>query len=305
MHKIRLGTRGSRLALWQAAHIEQLLAEKNPEIEVRRIIIKTQGDRDQSSSLTQIGGQGVFTKAVEDALLSDEIDLAVHSLKDLPSSMIQGLTLAAVPQRGPADDILITPDGTDFDDLPKGARLATGSIRRRSQLLNLRPDIKIADLRGNIHTRLAKLDTQNLDGIIMARAAIERLTLTQVKLYAFSIKEMVPAPGQGAVGAQTRSDDDFVNTAAAKINHLQTFQAVTAERAFLKELDSGCQFPVGAFAHVKEDVLAILGFVGSEDGREIYKKEIQGPAEKSEQLGRTLARYFIERGADKLIRPGS
>jgi len=303
MNKICIGTRGSRLALWQAAYIEQLLRQSVPGLETELVIIKTEGDRDQKSSLTQIGGQGVFTKAIEDALLADKIDIAVHSLKDLPSAMTPDLKLAAVPQRGPVNDVLVTPQGISFNNLPKGARIATGSIRRRSQLLNQRPDLQTSDLRGNIHTRLAKMDSQNLDGIIMARAAVERLALTQVKFYSFTVKEMVPAVGQGAVGVQTRAEDDSANTAAAKINHLQTFRAVTAERAFLKELDSGCQFPVGACAVVKDNDLSILGFVGSEDGREVYKKEIQGSADNPENLGRDLARYFIEMGADKLLRP--
>ncbi len=305
MHKIRIGTRGSRLALWQAEYIAQLLLKTSPGIKLEQVIIKTEGDRDQSSSLTQIGGQGVFTKAIEDALLADKIDIAVHSLKDLPSSMTPGLILAAVPERGPLEDVLVTSGGINFNRLPQGARIATGSIRRKSQLLNMRPDLEIVDLRGNIETRLAKLETQNLDGIIMARAAIVRLGLSHVEYYIFSSKEMVPAVGQGAVGVQTRADDDFVNAAADKINHLMTFRAVDAERAFLNELDSGCQFPVGAYAEVKNNDLSIVGFVGSEDGREIYKKKIQGHFENSEQLGRKLARHFIDIGADKLLRPES
>jgi hydroxymethylbilane synthase len=250
MQKIRIGTRGSRLALWQADYIEHLLRQSNNDIELERIIIKTEGDRDQSSSLTQIGGQGVFTKAIEEALLENRIDVAVHSLKDLPSAMPEGLFLAAVPERGPVEDVLVTKDGLSLNELGEGASVATGSIRRCSQLLHLRPDLDIQDLRGNIETRLNKLYQQNLDGIIMARAAIYRLELDHVKYYSFSTDEMVPGVGQGAVGVQTRADDLATNEVVRLISHQETFDAVTAERAFLNELDSGCQFPVGAYARI-------------------------------------------------------
>ena len=301
MVKVRIGTRGSRLALWQADYIEKLLNQMNQEITLERIIIKTEGDRDQSSSLTQIGGQGVFTKAIEDALLDNRIDLAVHSLKDLPSNMTPGLCLAAVPERGPVEDVLVTKEGININDLNKDASVATGSIRRRSQLLNLRPDLQISDLRGNIETRLNKLYQKGLDGIIMARAAIFRLGLDQVKFYTFSTDEMVPGVGQGAVGVQTRADDSTINEIVKGISHQDTFNAVSAERAFLDELDSGCQFPVGAYAQVLGDRLKITGFVGSEDGREIYRENSKGPVSAADEIGRELAQLFIKQGAQELL----
>ena len=301
MVKVRIGTRGSRLALWQADYIEKLLNQMNQEITLERIIIKTKGDRDQSSSLTQIGGQGVFTKAIEDALLDNRIDLAVHSLKDLPSNMTPGLCLAAVPERGPVEDVLVTKEGININDLNKDASVATGSIRRRSQLLNLRPDLQISDLRGNIETRLNKLYQKGLDGIIMARAAIFRLGLDQVKFYTFSTDEMVPGVGQGAVGVQTRADDSTINEIVKGISHQDTFNAVSAERAFLDELDSGCQFPVGAYAQVLGDRLKITGFVGSEDGREIYRENSKGPVSAADEIGRELAQLFIKQGAQELL----
>ena len=301
MVKVRIGTRGSRLALWQADYIEKLLNQMNQEITLERIIIKTEGDRDQSSSLTQIGGQGVFTKAIEDALLDNRIDLAVHSLKDLPSNMTPGLCLAAVPERGPVEDVLVTKEGININDLNKDASVATGSIRRRSQLLNLRPDLQISDLRGNIETRLNKLYQKGLDGIIMARAAIFRLGLDQIKFYTFSTDEMVPGVGQGAVGVQTRADDSTINEIVKGISHQDTFNAVSAERAFLDELDSGCQFPVGAYAQVLGDRLKIMGFVGSEDGREIYRENSKGPVSAADEIGRELAQLFIKQGAQELL----
>ena len=301
MQKIRIGTRGSRLALWQADYIEHLLRQTNSDVELERIIIKTEGDRDQNSSLTQIGGQGVFTKAIEDALLENRIDLAVHSLKDLPSAMPEGLFLAAVPERGPVEDVLVTKDGLSLNELGEGASVATGSIRRCSQLLHLRPDLDIQDLRGNIETRLNKLYQQNLDGIIMARAAIYRLELDHVKYYSFSTDEMVPGVGQGAVGVQTRADDLETNDVVRLISHQETFDAVTAERAFLNELDSGCQFPVGAYARIEDDVLKMTGFVGSDDGETIYRESMEGSVKEAENLGRKLAQSFIKRGAQELL----
>ncbi|MEJ2052331.1 MAG: hydroxymethylbilane synthase, partial [Calditrichaceae bacterium] len=249
----------------------------------------------------QIGGQGVFTKAIEDALIQDHIDVAVHSLKDLPSSMTEGLYLAAVPERGPVEDALVTKNGSNITDLPKGAAVATGSIRRQSQLLYLRSDLKINDLRGNIETRLNKLYKQNLDGIIMARAALFRLELEEVSYYTFSPDEMIPGVGQGAVGVQTRKDDAAVNDIVKLISHQPTFIAITAERAFLNELDSGCQFPVGAFASVQGDQLNLAGFVGSEDGKEIYREKQHGPVRDAEKLGRQMAQSFIRQGAQELL----
>ncbi len=301
MNTIRIGTRGSRLALWQADYIEHLLHEKHPDLNLQRIIIKTEGDKDQRSSLTQIGGQGVFTKAIEEALLNNEIDVAVHSLKDLPSAMPNGLVLAAVPERGPVEDVLVSKSGMAFADLKQGAQIATGSIRRQSQLLNLRTDLNITDLRGNIETRLHKLMTQNLDGIIMARAALVRLELNQVKYSLFKTNELLPAVGQGAVGVQIRSADKEIYSLINSVNHASTFMAVTAERALLNELDSGCQFPIGGFAHHDGEELVLNGFVGSEDGKEIYRETVRGQAEQAEELGRKLAKQFIQLGAHKFL----
>lgn len=301
MQKIRIGTRGSRLALWQAAYIENLLKQACEDIILERIIIKTEGDRDKQSSLTQIGGQGVFTKAIEEALMENQIDVAVHSLKDLPSAMTEGLYLAAVPERGPVEDVLVTEEGISLNELEENATIATGSIRRCSQLLNLRPDLNIKDLRGNIETRLNKLLEQNLDGIIMAHAALVRLELNHVRYYAFSVNDMVPGVGQGAVGVQTRIDDEATNKIVKLISHKETFDAVTAERAFLNELDSGCQFPVGAYARAEGDNLKMTGFVGSDDGEEVYREKIEGPVSDAEQLGRRLAQSFIKQGAQELL----
>jgi hydroxymethylbilane synthase len=297
----RIGTRGSQLALWQARFVQQSLEKIYPDHYFERIIIKTEGDRDQFSSLKTIGGQGVFTKAIEVALLRDEIDIAVHSLKDLPSEMTEGLILGAVPPRGPVEDVLITRKGLSFTSLPQKARLATGSIRRQSQLLDKRPDLQISDLRGNIQTRLNKLYDQNLDGIIMARAALVRLEIRDVHFYSFPVDEMIPAVGQGAVGIQIRKDDRDVEDLVTVLNHRKTLAAVVAERAFLHTLDSGCQFPVGAHGTFKKEKLVIVGFVGREDGSEVLIEKMFAEDHEAEVTGKRLAEKLIERGALQIL----
>jgi hydroxymethylbilane synthase len=299
--KIRIGTRGSQLALWQANFVERALRHRSPGTEFETVVIKTEGDRDQLSSLTRIGGLGVFTKAIEEALLERRIDIAVHSLKDLPSAMTNGLALGAVPERGFVEDVLVTKRGTSLAAIASKSVVATGSIRRRSQLLNLRPDLEIRDLRGNIGTRLRKLNDDGLDGIIMARAAIERLQLRDVKYYVFSTREMIPGVGQGALGIQIRKEDEEVGQIVALVDHRASSLAVTAERAFLRELDSGCQFPVGAYAKVEDNRLTVTGFVGSEDGRKFIRDLIEGGADDAPGIGRALAKAFIEKGAIDIL----
>lgn len=272
-----------------------------PGIACELRIIKTQGDRDQSSSLTRIGGLGVFTKEIERALLDDEIDIAVHSLKDLPSAMSGGLALGAVPARGPVEDTLVTVRGIPLKDLPQGAAVGTGSIRRRSQLLHHRPDLRMKDLRGNIDTRLRKLERGEFDAIVMARAALVRLQMKDISYSVFDGEEIIPAVGQGAIGLQIRNGDTAAQKTIQPLNHLPTYRAVAAERAFLHVLDSGCQFPVGAHAKTTADGLEISGFVGSEDGRTIFRDSRAGSGGDAEGIGRQLAERLIEMGALRLL----
>ena len=297
----RIGTRGSQLARWQADFVQGSLEKIYPDHRFEQVIIKTEGDQDQHSSLKQIGGQGVFTKAIELALLREEIDIAVHSLKDLPSEMDAELVLGAVPERGPVEDVLVSRQGTPLSEMPKNAKIATGSIRRQSQILEKRPDIRIADLRGNIQTRLKKLDDQDLDAIVMARAALFRLKIEDIPYHTFSTEEMIPAVGQGAVGIQIRKKDQRTASLVAALNHAETWMAVTAERALLFTLDSGCQFPVGAYGKVVGDILEITGFVGLEDGTRVLKEKLQAEAEKAEEAGSILAEKLIGRGALELL----
>lgn len=301
MDRIRIGTRGSKLALWQANFIQHSLEKLHPDISFEQKIIKTQGDRDQSSSLTKIGGQGVFTKAIEQALLDHEIDMAIHSLKDLPSSMTPGLMLGAVPERGPVEDVLITPGGLFLNDLPVGAKIASGSIRRRSQILSRRPDLQLTDLRGNIETRIDKLHSTDLDGIIMARAAIVRLGLKNVKYQIFTLDEMLPAIGQGAIGVQVREGDEEIAGIAGSLNDKATNAAVAAERELLKKLDSGCQFPVGGYAIVNLNKLTIYGFVGSENGDKTIREVVESETEHAADAGNLLGEKLIKRGALSIL----
>lgn len=301
MRTIRVGTRGSNLALWQASYVREALEQSNPGIRFEQVIIKTGGDLDQKSSLTRIGGQGIFTKEIEKALLEDEIDIAVHSLKDLPSTMPDALGLGAVPVRGPVEDVLVTEQGLSLKQLPEKAKIATGSIRRKSQLLQMRPDLQISDLRGNIDTRLRKLHEYDLDGIIMAKAALVRLNLVHVKFVEFNTESMIPAVGQGAVGIQIRKKDQDIGRVVASINHDDTYHAVLAERELLHTLDSGCQFPVGAYARVSNGKLSIKGFVASEDGTNILYESIESTADKALNAGKELAEKLIGKGARTLL----
>ncbi len=300
--KLRIGTRGSALALWQAEYVESALKRIYPNLETERIIIKTEGDRDRKSSLTQIGGQGVFTKTIEQALLQERIDVAVHSLKDLPSTMSDGLTIAAVPPRAPVEDVLISRDGKTLDEMPQGAKIATGSIRRRCQLLALRPDLQMADLRGNIHTRLRKLHEQNLDGIIMARAALERLGIRDVPYQIFAPEVMIPSVGQAAIGVQIRSDDLSVGRLVAALNDQATYQCVMAERTVLRELDTGCQFPMGAYGKITDGQMHLTAFVGSVDGKQIIRATEVGQPTRFKELGHRLAQKLLQAGAASLLK---
>ena len=300
--KLRIGTRGSELALWQANFVETGLKHLFPNLVLERIIIKTEGDSDQKSSLTRIGGQGVFTKTIERALLTGRIDVAVHSLKDLPSSMPDALTIAAVPPRGPVEDVLVTPDGKQLNDLPHGAKIATGSIRRRCQLLSLRGDLQITDLRGNIHTRLRKLTEQHLDGLIMARAALERLQIKGVQYQIFAPEEMIPSVGQGAIGIQIRRDDLASARHVSALNDQQAYYCVMAERTVLRVLDTGCQFPTGAFAMLQNGRLHLSAFVGSLDGKKLIRAAEIGEPTRFEKVGERLARKLLNAGAEDLLK---
>jgi hydroxymethylbilane synthase len=302
--RIRIGTRASHLALWQANSVKRKIEKHFSSIHVTLKHIHTRGDDDQVSSLTKIGGQGIFTKAIEQALIENKIDLAVHSVKDLPTVMPDSLFLGAVPERGPVSDTFIGYKHSDFYKLPRGATIASGSIRRRAQLLSLRPDLNLVDLRGNIETRLRKLEQSRYDGIIMAEAALTRLNLNDIDYYRFTSAEMLPAVGQGAIGIQSRKSDQYLELEAIldKLNDLDTFLCISAERAFLHKLDSGCQFPVAANAEIVENNIILSGLVASMDGLTILKDTLTGVKTNAQEIGIALAEKLIVRGARTLLK---
>ena len=264
--------------------------------------IKTRGDLDQASSLTKVGGQGIFTKAIEKSLIENEIDIAVHSLKDLPTEMPASLALTAVTERGSIFDVFIGSRESDFNKLPQGATIACGSIRRRAQLLAIRPDLKFVDLRGNIETRLNKLKQDGYDGIIMAEAALTRLNLKEIRYYRFSSTEMLPAVSQGAIGVQTQKTDLRLEPVLKMLNDPNTYLCVSAERAFLRRLDSGCLFPVAATAKIIENKLNLSGLVASNDGQKILRDTMSGVIANAQKIGVALAEKLIAQGALEILK---
>jgi hydroxymethylbilane synthase len=298
---IRIGTRGSPLALWQANHVAELLRAVTPDRTIELVEIQTAGDQVRDVALAQIGGEGVFTRAIQQALLDDEVDVAVHSLKDLPTIPVADLVLAAVPKRGPSGDVLVSRKHRSFTDLPQGAVLATSSLRRRAQVLHRRPDLKLVDIRGNVETRLRKLTENKLDGILLAQAGLERLGLTGEITEILDQTWMLPAVGQGALGLECRVTDQETCSLLAKINDPPTSWAVRAERSMLRELGGGCHVPIGAATAVAGPSLTLRGAVLSPDGTRRIEGQVAGPTPAAEELGRQLAKDLLKQGAKTLL----
>lgn len=301
MIPLLLGTRGSALALWQANHVASLLRPIARPRPVELVLIETHGDRDQATALASMGGFGVFTKAIQNALLDRRADLAVHSLKDLPTIPEPGLELVATPPRAPTGDAFISLKHRRFDDLPEGAVIGTSSLRRRAQVKNRRRDLQLLDLRGNVDTRLRKLEEQNLDGIILAEAGLVRLGLAERITEILDPSWMLPAVGQGAIGLECRTDDPGTIGLVKELNDESTFQRVTAERAMLSALGGGCLVPIGTTSSVLDGVLTIRGAVLTPDGsRRVVATHI-GPANTPLAVGQELAAMLIAEGADELL----
>ncbi|MCX6174582.1 MAG: hydroxymethylbilane synthase [Ignavibacteriales bacterium] len=301
-NKLIIGSRGSDLALWQAKFIKKELERKNKNLYVEIKIINTKGDKILDVALSKIGDKGLFTKELENELLKGSIDIAVHSLKDLPTILPEDLKLAAVTKRHSVEDVLIArKKGTTIKKLPEGAIVATGSLRRSSQLLHIRQDIKIEELRGNVPTRIKKLLESGWDAIILARAGVERLKLNKHISSIINTKDILPAVGQGALGIEIRSDNKFAEMMLKKIHHEKTYIAVTAERSLLKELEGGCQVPIGAYAEVKPNGLYLDAVVASIDGSITYRKKIRGAKTNPEKLGKKLADDLLKAGADVIL----
>lgn len=296
-----IGTRQSLLALWQSNHIASLLRKQYPDCQVTLKKIVTKGDRILDVPLAQIGGKGLFTKEIETELLDGTVDLAVHSLKDMPTVLPEGLCLTAITTRANVGDAFVSNKYASFSELPQGAVLGTSSLRRKAQLLAVRPDLKIVDLRGNVDTRLRKLDEGQMDAIILAAAGLERLG------HADRIREIIPttvclpAVGQGALAIECRSDNKEVRDMLAFLNDLSTKQATDAERAFLGLIEGGCQVPIGVHAEVENDNVKIEAVIASLDGSKVLRNNITGPAVNAADLGRKLGQQMLAEGGEQIL----
>lgn len=296
--RLRLGTRASALARWQANWVAARLRDTGVEVEV--VLITTEGDV-KSAPLGQIGGQGLFTKQIQQALLDDEIDIAVHSLKDLPTENVAGLTIAAVPERESTGDALVSNNFGSIDELPQTAHIGTGSARRQAQLLHYRADLRVENIRGNVDTRLKKLDDGEYDAIILAEAGLRRLDLQDRITQILPRAIMLPAVGQGALGIETRAGDEGSRAALETLNDPETHSAVLAERAMLAALRGGCLAPVGAYARVEQNALRLDGVVLSTDGSQRIANSDSDSLEQATQLGQHVAQQLIDQGAEKLL----
>jgi hydroxymethylbilane synthase len=297
-----LGTRGSKLALHQSEWFQSRIHDVAPEIRVTLRKIQTSGDKIVDVPLAKIGGKGLFVKEIEEALLAGEIDLAVHSMKDIPAQLPEGLEILCVPPREDARDALISREGRPFKDLPQGARIGTASLRRQAQLLNARPDLRIVMLRGNLDTRLRKLKAGQFDAIVLAAAGLRRLAWAQEITEYLDPVVCLPAIGQGALGIEGRSHDQFLRSILDRLNDQATHTTVTAERAFLHRLEGGCQVPIAAYATLSGGQLILDGLVATVDGKTIIRDSVEGKNQEAHALGVELAERLLARGGDKILR---
>jgi hydroxymethylbilane synthase len=298
---IKIGTRGSELALTQTGHVVDALKEEHPGVEFEIVVIKTTGDIDQRQNLSELG-VGVFVRELEAALLDNRVDIAVHSLKDMPSSLPPEFALAAVPYREDPRDAFISRNGETLEEIPAGSRIATGSVRRQALVKNIRPDLVVESLRGNVPTRLGKLDVAGgPDAVILATAGLNRLGLQDRITQHLSCSNFVSAVGQGALALETRADDATTAAIAVKLNHEGTLLEVTAERAFLDEIGGGCSASVSAHAKIRGERLEFSAFASTPDGTQVIRESLVDEASNAEAVGKTMGQLFVERGARQLI----
>lgn len=299
---IRIGTRGSKLALTQTQWVAARLAECCPGVNTEIVIVKTTGDQVQDVPLANMGVKGIFTKELDLALLEGRVDLAVHSLKDRPVGPTEGLVLAAIPEREDPSDAFVGRVHRSLAELPSGTVVGTGSLRRRAQLLALRPDLQTTELRGNVDTRLLKLrESEELGGIILACAGVKRLGLADVVTEVLDPAVWLPAPGQGALAIAARADDASACGVAKALDHPPTRAAVTAERVLLARLGGGCHVPIGAYARIEDGRLALRGFVATAEGKHVLRGDKEGPVEEAERIGDELGVLLLERGATEIL----
>ncbi len=298
---ITIGTRGSRLAMWQANWVKDAISSHHPGLDVELTIIKTKGDKILDVPLAKVGGKGLFVKEIEEALLDGRIDLAVHSMKDMPAEIPGGLCISAIPEREEPRDVLITRSGLPLDDLKRGARIGTSSLRRSAQLLYVRPDITIIPLRGNLDTRLKKLESESLDAIVLAAAGVLRLGLADRITQVLDESVMLPAVGQGALCIETREKDPRIAPLVAALDDLPTRQVVMGERAFLNRLEGGCQVPIAGHGHIDKKGYTLTGLVCDVDGSHQIKQSRTGSKDRSEQIGMELAEVLLAMGAGEIL----
>ncbi len=298
---IRVGSRDSILAMWQTMFVVEELKKVTDQYEFEIISLKTKGDKILDVALAKIGDKGLFTKELEVCLLEGAIDFAVHSMKDMPTALPEGLQISSMLKRHNPADAFVSDKYQSFMELPQGAKVGTSSLRRRAQLLNARPDLDIHDLRGNVQTRLRKMRDENFDGIILAAAGLERLEMFDEIKEELSYDICLPAVSQGVIGVETRENDEKIIALVQLVNDREAEICVKAERALLKSLEGGCQIPIGAYAVLNEDNVVLEGMVGSLDGKTIIRESITGTAEQCEQLGQTLAGRLAEQGGKAIL----
>ncbi len=301
MSVLRIATRKSKLALWQAEFVKAELQKFHPELEVELVTFTTQGDKILDTPLAKIGGKGLFVKELEVAMLDGRADIAVHSMKDVPMEFPEGLGLSVICEREDPTDAFVSNNHKRFEDLPQGAHVGTSSLRRQCQLLAARPDLKVTSLRGNVQTRLGKLDNGDYDAIILASAGLIRLKLEDRIAQAINDDISLPAGGQGAVGIECRADDKITQALLAPLNHADTAYRVESERAMNKRLNGGCQVPIACYATLNGDTLNLRGLVGSENGDEIIRTQVSGNVAQAEQLGIEAAENLLEQGAARIL----
>ena len=299
--ELKIGTRGSQLALFQAHWVKDQLVRTRPDLNVTLIKIKTTGDKIQDAPLAKVGGKGLFVKEIEESLIQKKIDLAVHSIKDVPTEFPEGLHLPVITKREDPRDAFISRNGRTLRDLSQGAKIGTSSLRRQAQLLHFRGDFELIPLRGNLGTRLKKLNAMNLDGIVLALAGLKRLGLEERITEIVPPEVSLPAIGQGALGIETRRNDHEVEDQIRFLNDRDSSIAVTAERTFLKKLEGGCQVPIAAYARIVATTLHMDGLVGTIDGKTLIRHHVEGPMENPESLGIELAEVLLGKGAKEIL----
>jgi len=298
---IRIGTRGSQLALYQAKKVKATLESLFPELQVELKIIKTKGDKILDVALSKIGDKGLFTKEIENELIDGSVDIAVHSLKDLPTKLPEGLKLGAVLERGEFRDAFVSKDGRKLADLKPGDVVATSSLRRIAGLLKINDKIIIKDIRGNVNSRLQKMEEGYCDAMIMAAAGLQRLGLERYITEVIDPEVVMPAVSQGAIAIETRESDTDVDVLMTKVNHVATWNAIVAERAFLAHLEGGCQVPLGCYSRMEDGQLVLSGFVASVDGKQYIKETVSGELSKGAELGVEMAEKMLEKGAHEIL----